>query len=257
MKTVILAGGFGTRLSEESHLKPKPMIEIGGKPILWHIMKYYSSFGFKDFIICCGYKGYCIKEYFSNYLLHNSDIKVNLAGQKIEIISPPKEDWNIELIDTGEKTMTGGRLLRVKNLLTERFFLTYGDGLTDQNLNDLLEFHIAQKTKVTVTAIQPLGRFGSIEISGSRVRRFTEKPVGDHRWISGGYFVCEPDALSYIKDDDTIWEKFPLDNMSKENELSVYKHEGFWSCMDTLKDKEYLDKLIHEGRTPWLKQVAD
>ena len=251
MKAVILAGGFGSRISEESHLKPKPLIEIGGKPILWHIMKTYSSHGIHDFIICCGYKGYLIKEYFSNYFLHMSDVTFDLRNNEMEIHQKKSEPWRVTLIDTGESTQTGGRIKRIKQHLEGTFCLTYGDGLSDIDIEQLIAFHQEQKTLVTVTAIQPAGRFGSIEISGTKAQSFFEKPKGDNRWVNGGFFVCEPDILNYIQGDDTSWETEPLENLAAAQELSVFKHDGFWRSMDTLRDKVHLEKLWNDGGAPW------
>ena len=251
MQVVILAGGLGTRISEESHLRPKPMIEIGGKPILWHIMKIYSSYGLNDFIICCGYKGYIIKEYFNNYFLHQSDVTFDLENNTKKTHQKSSEPWKVTLIDTGEDSQTGGRIKRIKKYIRGSFCLTYGDGLSDINIHELISFHKNQKTKATVTAIQPVGRFGSIKISGSRVKSFLEKPKGDNRWISGGFFVCEPEIFDYIDDDFSVWEKSPLEKLSIEGQLSVWKHNGFWASMDSMKDKEYLDSLCLNQKIPW------
>jgi glucose-1-phosphate cytidylyltransferase len=251
MKAVILAGGYGTRLSEESHLKPKPMIEIGGKPILWHIMKFYGAYGINEFVICLGYKGYKIKEYFANYFLHMSDVTFDMGTNQMEVHQRNAEPWKVTLIDTGEDTMTGGRLKRVGDHIDGTFCLTYGDGVSDIDLDALIAFHKEQGTKATVTAIQPAGRFGSIEISGARVKSFLEKPKGDNRWISGGFFVCEPDVLELIDGDDTVWEREPLESLAREQQLSVYQHEGFWSAMDTLRDRMYLEKLWEENNAQW------
>lgn len=251
MKAIILAGGYGTRLSEESHLKPKPMIEIGGKPILWHIMKLYGTYGINEFIICLGYKGYIIKEYFANYFLHMSDVTFDMTSNQMEVHQKNAEPWKVTLIDTGENTMTGGRLKRVRDHIDGTFCLTYGDGVSDIDLDALIAFHKAQGTKATVTAIQPAGRFGSIEISGARVKSFLEKPRGDNRWISGGFFVCEPDVLELIDGDDTIWEREPLESLARDQQLSVYKYEGFWSAMDTLRDRMHLEKLWKENNAKW------
>ena len=253
MKAVILAGGFGTRISEESHLKPKPMIEIGGKPILWHIMKCYGAYGINEFVICCGYKGYVIKEYFANYFLHMSDVTFDMTNNEMEVHHRKAEPWKVTLVDTGENTQTGGRIKRVQEHIDETFCLTYGDGVSDINLQKLLAFHKNQKTLATVTAIQPAGRFGSIEISGARVKSFLEKPKGDNRWISGGFFVCEPPVLERITGDSTIWEREPLESLSGDQQLSVFKHNGFWAAMDTLRDKQYLEQLWSEDNAPWRK----
>jgi len=251
MKAVILAGGFGTRISEESHLKPKPMIEIGGKPILWHIMKCYGAYGINEFVICCGYKGYVIKEYFANYFLHMSDVTFDMTNNEMEVHHRKAEPWKVTLVDTGENTQTGGRIKRVKEHIEGTFCLTYGDGVSDLNLQQLLAFHREQKTLATVTAIQPAGRFGSIEIAGARVKSFLEKPRGDNRWISGGFFVCEPQVFDRIGGDATIWEREPLESLAKDQQLSVYKHEGFWGAMDTMRDRLYLEQLWEEGKAPW------
>ena len=251
MKAIILAGGYGTRISEESHLKPKPMIEIGGKPILWHIMKIYSYYGIKDFIICCGYRGYVIKEYFANYFLHMSDVTIDMKDNSVTVHRKNAEPWQVTLVDTGLETMTGGRLKRVEKYIDGTFCLTYGDGLSDINIESLLDFHKENKGLATVTAIQPAGRFGSLDISGARVKSFQEKPKGDNRWISGGYFVCEPEIFSYIKNDQTILEKEPLEKLANENQLSVFKHTGFWSAMDTLRDKIYLEELWENNNAKW------
>ncbi|GHU70247.1 glucose-1-phosphate cytidylyltransferase [Clostridia bacterium] len=255
MNIVILAGGYGSRISEESHLKPKPMIEIGSSPILWHIMKYYSSYGFNDFIVCCGYKGYVIKEYFADYYLHRSDITFDFsADNKMVIHNNVAEPWRVTLVDTGRNTMTGGRIKRIQNYIgDETFMLTYGDGLCDINLNDLLSYHRSHGRKATITAIQPGGRFGTLELSESNsILSFAEKRKEDGGWINGGFMVLEPSVLDYIKSDDTILEKFPLEQLSREGELQAYQHHGFWQCMDTLRDKMYLDELIEKGKAPWM-----
>jgi len=251
MKIVILAGGLGTRISEESHLKPKPMIEIGGKPILWHIMKIYSSYGYNDFIICCGYKGFYIKEYFANYFLHMADVTIDLSSNNVEIHQKYSESWKVTLIDTGELTQTGGRIKKIKNYLDGTFCLTYGDGLSNLNINNLISFHKKMGRLATVTSIQPVGRFGSLEIHEDKVSSFLEKPKGDNRWISGGFFVCEPEIIDFINDDNTIWEREPLENLATQNQLSVWKHEDFWFSMDTLRDKQFLDNLWNTNQAPW------
>lgn len=251
MKVVILAGGLGTRISEESHLRPKPMIEIGGKPILWHIMKIFGAQGFTDFVICCGYKGYMIKEYFVNYMIHNADIRVDVHDGSVEVLRNGVEPWRVTLLDTGQETQTGGRLLRAGEHLSETFCLTYGDGVADVDIRALVDFHRRQGAEATVTAVQPAGRFGSIEIEGARVRRFFEKPPGDGTWVSGGFFVCEPSVLRRINDPDSVWEREPLERLSRDGQLCVYKHEGFWAAMDTLRDKVFLQKLWDEGAAPW------
>ena len=244
MKAVILAGGYGTRLSEETHLKPKPMVEIGNKPILWHIMKFYSSYGIKDFIICCGYKGYIIKEYFNNYFLHTSDLSISLKNNSIESFKKTTEDWKITLVDTGEDSMTGGRLKRVKEHLGgEDFCFTYGDGLSDINIDNLIRFHKKSNKLATVSAVYPPARFGALEIKDNQVTKFIEKPEGDGTKINGGYFILSPKVIDYIKDDFSVWEKDPLERLASEGELSAYDHKGNWVAMDTLRDKEYLEKL--------------
>ncbi|MFZ4413950.1 MAG: glucose-1-phosphate cytidylyltransferase [Bacteroidales bacterium] len=256
MKVVILAGGLGTRISEETDLKPKPMIEIGGKPILWHIMKIYSQYGFNDFIICCGYKGYLIKEYFANYFLHQADITIDLAGNKLEILHSHAESWKITLIDTGLNTMTGGRIKRIQSYLNnETFMLTYGDGVGDINLKDLLNFHKLNKRKATVTVVQPSGRFGAVQFDGEdsvNVFAFQEKPKGDGAWINGGFFVLEPDVFNYINEGDlTIWERTPLETIAKEKQLVAFKHYGFWKPMDTLRDKIDLEEAWQNNKAKW------
>lgn len=254
MKVVILAGGLGTRLSEETHLKPKPMIEIGGKPIIWHIMKYYSCFNLNDFIICCGYKGELIKNYFVNFSYNSSDFELELKSGKIKTINSKKDNWNIKFIDTGEKTQTGGRLLRIKKFLEKEknFCLTYGDGLSNVNISDLINFHKKNKTIATVTAVQPLARFGALNISKSnKVTKFIEKPTGEGSLINGGFFVLQPKIFDYIADDSTLWEKEPLENLSLNNQLSAYIHKDFWHPMDTLRDKNYLEELWLTGKAKW------
>lgn len=253
MKVLILAGGYGTRISEESDVRPKPMIEIGGKPILWHIMKHYSSYGFNEFVILLGYKSYVIKEYFANYYLHNSDVTIDTANQKLEIHNNYSENWKITLIDTGLDTMTGGRVKRAKKFIANQpFFLTYGDGVSDVNIQNLLDFHKSHRKKITMTAIQPEGRFGALKLeSNNEVSNFLEKPKGDGAWINGGFFVCEPEVLDYIDGDDTIFEKEPLQNLAEERELFSFKHEGFWKCMDTLRDKNQLNEMWNEGKARW------
>lgn len=252
MKVVILAGGFGTRISEESHLRPKPMIEIGGKPILWHIMKIYSAYGMNDFIICLGYKGYVIKEYFANYFLHMSDVTFDLAHNQMSVHTHQCEPWRVTLVDTGEHTMTGGRLKRVARYLDEEVFcLTYGDGVSDINMLDLIAFHKEQNVLATVTAVQPPGRFGALDMDQSRVLSFDEKPPGDNSWISGGFFVLSPKVIDYIEGDQTPWEREPLESIAANRQLSAYKYRGFWYAMDALRDKNYLEDLWNSGRAPW------
>lgn len=253
MKVVILAGGFGTRLSEETDLKPKPMIEIGDKPILWHIMKIYSHFGFNDFIICLGYKGHMIKEYFANYFIHNSDLTIDLGKNHIEVHNSNCEPWKVTLVNTGLNTQTGGRIKRIQEYIkNETFMLTYGDGVGNIDLNKLLEFHKTHNKYATVTAVQPSGRFGSLNIDDKDdVLMFEEKPKGDKSWINGGFFVLEPKIFEYIENDNTYWEREPLENLAKENQLVAYKHYGFWKPMDTLRDKRELESLWLSGNAPW------
>jgi glucose-1-phosphate cytidylyltransferase len=253
MKAVILAGGLGTRISEETSVRPKPMVEIGGRPILWHIMKMYSSHGINDFIICCGYKGYVIKEYFANYFLHMSDITFDMSTNKMEVHQRSAEPWRVTLVDTGEHTMTGGRLKRVAEYVQEEdaFCMTYGDGVGDVNITKLIEFHKAQKVKATLTATAPPGRFGALSLTGDKVNCFMEKPMGDGSMINGGFFVLAPIVLDYITDDATVWEREPLERLAKEGSLSAYHHRGFWQPMDTLRDKIYLEELWQSGKAPW------
>ena len=251
MKVILLAGGLGTRISEETDIKPKPMIEIGGKPILWHLMKIYAAHGLNDFIICCGYKGYVIKEYFLNYFYHLSDITIDINSNKIEIHDRFAEPWKITLVDTGENTMTGGRLRRVKKYLDGTFCMTYGDGLADINLSKLIEFHKKHKKLATITGTEPPGRFGALKIQDDTVTGFQEKPKGDNSIINGGFFVLEPEVIDFISDDNTIWEKEPLENLAENNQLKVFKHYGFWQPMDTLRDKRQLEELWMKGCPPW------
>jgi len=254
MKVVLLAGGFGTRISEESHLKPKPMIEIGGMPILWHIMKSYSHYGYNDFIICCGYKGYVIKEYFADYYLHRSDITFDFTNvNEMRIHNNVAEPWKVTLIDTGINTMTGGRVKRVKDYIgNEPFMLTYGDGLCDVNINELIEFHKSHGKIATLTAIQPGGRFGVLGITDNNiVSSFKEKSKQDGGWINGGFMVLNPEIMDYIEDDSTVLEKYPLETIAIKEELKAYKHNGFWQCMDTLRDKMMLEELLEKRKAPW------
>ena len=254
MKAVILAGGLGTRISEETHTKPKPMIEIGGKPILWHIMKIYSHYGVNDFIICCGYKGYVIKEYFSSYFLHNSDVTFDMKNNKMHIHSNNSEPWQVTLIDTGLETLTGGRLKRIYRYVKdcEYFHFTYGDGLSNVDIHQLTQHHIKHQRLATLTAIFPPGRFGALELEENRVCSFTEKPKGDGSMVNGGFFVLSPKLINqYIDDDATIWEQEPLINLAKDNELTVYRHDGFWQSMDTLRDKNLLQELWVSDKAPW------
>jgi glucose-1-phosphate cytidylyltransferase len=251
MKAVILAGGLGTRISEESHLKPKPMIELGGKPILWHILKIYSHHGINDFVICLGYRGYVIKEYFANYFLHTSDVTFDMASNRMEVHERHAEPWRITLVDTGADTATGGRLGRVRRYVgDETFCFTYGDGVTDLDIGATVAFHKAHGKKATLTAIQPPGRYGALSLDGDQVERFQEKPVGDGAWINGGFFVLEPSVFSYIEGDRTSWETRPLETLAAEGELRAYQHRGFWQAMDTLRDKNHLEELWHAS-PPW------
>ena len=253
MKVVILAGGLGTRISEESHLKPKPMIEIGGRPILWHLMKVFSEHGFNDFIICLGYKGYVIKEYFANYVLHNADLTVDLAKGSVEYHATNHEPWRVTLVNTGEETMTGGRLKRVADYLPpgEPFFLTYGDGVADVDLNALVAFHKAHGKQATVTAVAPPGRFGALEIVEGGVKRFIEKPPGDNGLINGGFFVLQPEVVDRIAGDATTFEAEPLESLARDGQLMARPHDGFWAAMDTLRDKNHLESLWASGQAPW------
>ncbi|MEZ4843453.1 MAG: glucose-1-phosphate cytidylyltransferase [Bacteroidia bacterium] len=256
MKVLILAGGFGTRISEETALKPKPMVEIGGKPILWHIMKMYSHYGFNEFVILLGYKGYFIKEYFSNYFLHQSDVTIDLANNKLEILNNASEPWKVTLLDTGENTMTGGRIKRATSFINnEPFLVTYGDGVADVDIAESVRFHQSHKKAITMTSVQPAGRFGALSIDGTnnKVSSFIEKPHGDGNWINGGFFVCEPKVMNYIAGDNSVFEREPLENLAKEDELYAYKHEGFWQCMDTLRDKNYLNELWENNKAKWKK----
>lgn len=254
MKAVILAGGYGTRISEESSVRPKPMVEIGGQPILWHIMKIYSAHNINDFIICCGYKGYMIKEYFSKYYLRRSDVTFDLRNNGMRVHQNNVEPWTVTLIDTGEKTMTGGRIKRVKDYIgDETFCLTYGDGVSDVNIRELIDFHRQEKTLTTLTAVHPPGRFGALTLrkDQTKIAGFREKPQGDDAVINGGFFVCEPDVMDYIEDDSTVWEREPLENLGREGMLAAFRHEGFWHPMDTLRDKHVLEELWQSGNAPW------
>ena len=252
MKAVILAGGLGTRIAEESTVRPKPMVEIGGKPVLWHIMKLYSHHGIDEFVICLGYKGYLIKEYFANYCLHNSDVTFDMTTNRMQVHQRKAEAWKVTLVDTGEKTQTAGRLKRVASYLDGgTFCFTYGDGLADVDIRSLIGFHREQGRKATVTAVQPPGRFGAIDIEGQHITRFHEKPLGDGTWVNGGFFVLNRSVLEYIDDDDTVWEQAPLEKLAREGELSAYKHRGFWQPMDTLRDRNRLEELWQAGDPPW------
>jgi glucose-1-phosphate cytidylyltransferase len=252
MKVLLLAGGFGTRLSEETDIRPKPMAEIGGKPILWHIMKGYSQCGYSEFVILLGYKGYYIKEYFANYFLHQSDVTIDLSTNEMEVHNNTSEPWKVTLLDTGQDTMTGGRIKRAKPFIgNEPFLLTYGDGVSDIDINKLVSFHRDRGKYITMTAVQPEGRFGALETTGDRVEAFLEKPKGDGSWINGGFFVCQPEVLNYIAGDDTVFEQDPLQNLALDGQLYHYRHGGFWKCMDTLRDKKTLNEMWDSGRAKW------
>ena len=253
MKAVILAGGLGTRISEETHLKPKPMIEIGGKPVLWHIMKIYSHYGINDFVICCGYKGYVIKEYFANYFLHMSDVTFDISNNRMEVHQKNAEPWKVTLVDTGDETKTGGRLKRVAPYVQEdeAFCFTYGDGVSDVNIAELIAFHKGQKVKATLTATISPGRFGALDFEGHTIRTFNEKPKGDGAMINGGFFVLSPDVIQLIKDDTTVWELNPLETLANQGQLAAFQHSGFWQPMDTLRDKVHLEELWASGQAPW------
>ena len=253
MKAVILAGGFGTRISEESILKPKPMIEIGGKPILWHIMKLYSSHGVNDFVICCGYKGYLIKEYFSNYFLHQSDVTFDLRENSIKVHDHRSEPWKVTLVDTGEKTMTGGRLSAIAKYVSEEqfFCLTYGDGLSNVNISESIKFHKKNKKKATITAVYPAARFGALNICDGRVQSFTEKPRGEGGLVNGGFFVLSPEVLDLVDGENCVWEQEPLSSLAEQGELIAFEHTGFWQPMDTMRDKLLLEELWNSNQAPW------
>jgi glucose-1-phosphate cytidylyltransferase len=253
MKVIILAGGIGSRISEETQVRPKPMVEIGGKPILWHIMKHFSAYGFHDFVICVGYKGYMIKEYFANYYLHTCDVTFDIANQQLEIHQSTAEPWRVTLVDTGDRTETGGRLKRALGYVAgeDAFFFTYGDGVSNVDLAQLLDFHRRSGTIATVTAVQPPGRFGALELDGDRISAFREKPLGDGAWINGGYFVLSRRVADYLDDDGTVWEQGPLRRLAADGELSSFKHRGFWQPMDTLREKNHLEQLWAEGRAEW------
>lgn len=255
MKVVILAGGLGTRLSEETVARPKPMVEIGGRPILWHIMKYYGSFGFTEFIVCLGYRGYMIKEFFANYLIHNADVTIDINNNKVEIHQQASEPWRVTLVDTGQETMTGGRLKRIRSFVETEpaFFCTYGDGLSDVDLQALKAFHESSGGLATITAVQPPGRYGALEIRGSQIRRFREKPAGDGGWINGGFFVLSPRVLDYINGDETHFEREPLEQLAAEGHLHAFEHCGFWQAMDTVRDRNHLESLWNESKAPWAR----
>lgn len=252
MKAVILAGGLGSRIGEETQIIPKPMIEVGGRPLIWHIMKIYEFYGITDFIVCCGYKGYVIKEYFSNYFLHMSDITIDLANNKVEVHQKQAEPWRVTLLDTGEQTTTGYRLKQVRDYISgETFCMTYGDGVGNINIAKSIEFHKKEKLPATVTAVQPPGRFGTIIARKGKVQRFQEKAPGDDGWVNGGFFVLEPSALDYIAHDNMMWEREPMESLAREGCLCAFEHKGFWQCMDTARDKRYLEELWEAGNPPW------
>jgi len=252
MKVVILAGGKGTRLAEETDIRPKPMIEIGGRPLLWHIMKIYSAYGINDFIVCCGYRGYVIKEYFAHYFLHMSDVTFDMARNDMEVHQKHADPWRVTLVDTGDETQTGGRLRRVRDYLDEEdFAFTYGDGLSDANIRDLISFHQQQRVLATVTAVTPPGRFGALNLDQTRITAFEEKPVGDRARISGGFFILSPRVVDYIENDQTVWERQPMERLAHEGQIAAYVHDGFWQCMDNLRDKLQLEELWASGKAPW------
>ena len=252
LRAVILAGGLGTRISEETSVRPKPMVEIGGMPILWHIMKIYSAYGINDFVVCCGYKGYVIKEYFANYFLHQADVTLDLCENKMQIHNNHCERWRVTLVDTGEKTMTGGRLKRVRKYVgDETFCLTYGDGVSDVHIGQLIDFHKQQGRLATVTAVRPPGRFGALEMNGFMIKGFSEKPRGDGGWINGGFFVLEPDVFDLIESDNMPWENSPMEELAHKGQLVAYQHDGFWHPMDVMRDRNYLDELWASGKAPW------
>lgn len=251
MKVVILAGGLGSRLSEETTVRPKPMVELGGKPVLWHIMKTYSHYGLNDFVVCLGYKGYIIKEYFANYFLHMSDVTINLRNNELKVHQNMSEPWTVTLVDTGADTMTGGRLARVRSHIDDTFCFTYGDGLSDVNVHDLIAFHREQGTSATLTAVQPPGRFGLLDFEAEKISAFSEKPPGDGSWINGGFFVLEPNVFDLLHGDDTVWEREPLETLARAGQLAAFKHTGFWQPMDTLRDKMHLENLWSSGKAPW------
>jgi len=253
VKVVILAGGVGSRISEETQTRPKPMVEIGGKPILWHIMKLYSAHGYHDFVICLGYRGYMIKEYFANYYLHTCDVTFDVANQQMDVHQSSAEPWRVTLVETGDDTETGGRLKRVLSYVAgeDVFFFTYGDGVADVDISKLLEFHNSQGVIATVTAVQPPGRFGALELDGDKISAFHEKPLGDGAWINGGFFVLSPRVADYLEGDETVWEQDPLRRLAADGELSSFRHYGFWQPMDTLREKNHLEELWAEGRAAW------
>lgn len=253
MKAVLLAGGLGTRLAEETSTRPKPMVEIGGRPILWHIMKMYSNYGINDFVVCLGYKGYLIKEYFANYSLHMSDVTIDMRGRSMEVHHNTAEDWRISLVDTGEETMTGGRLKRARSFIgDEDFCLTYGDGVSDVDIGATIDFHKSHGRKATVTAVRPVSRFGQLEFNGTEVQRFVEKPIEEGGWINGGFFVLSPTVIDLIDGDTTIWEREPMERLATQGDLHAYFHEGFWQPMDTLRDRQNLEELCRSRKAPWM-----
>ena len=252
MKVVLLAGGLGSRLSEETYIKPKPLIEIGNMPVIWHIMMIYSHYGYNEFIICCGYKGYMLKEFFANYFLHLSDVEIDVKSNSVKILNKKlKKNWKITLIDTGEKTQTGGRIKKIRKYIDDTFLMTYGDGLSNVNINKLLHFHKKNKSLATMTVVNPPTRFGSVQLKKNLVTKFSEKPIVSNSWINGGYFVLEPKIFDYISSEDTIWEKEPLKNLSKDKKLSAYLHKDFWQPMDTLRDRNFLNDLWNSSKAPW------
>tara|TARA_S200000501_G_scaffold376841_1_gene433070 strand:- start:1608 stop:2375 length:768 start_codon:yes stop_codon:yes gene_type:complete len=253
MKVVILAGGFGTRISEESRTMPKPLIEIDSRPILWHVMSIFAHYGYTEFVICCGYKGYLIKEYFHNFMLHNSDLTISLKDNKIDIHSNKTDDWKVTLVDTGLETQTGGRIKKIKNFIDDDFFLTYGDGVANININHLCEFHKKHNKIATITTVKPQGRFGSLALEDDTVTKFIEKPMGESGWINGGFFVLKSKVFDYIENSNTLWEKEPLESLASQGELKAYKHEKFWQPMDTLRDKNYLESLCNKEKPPWFE----
>jgi glucose-1-phosphate cytidylyltransferase len=255
MKVVILAGGLGTRLAEETGTKPKPMVEIGGRPILWHIMKYYSHYGFNEFVICLGYKGHMIKEYFANHRLHTSNVVLDFKNHTTEYLDSKEEPWKIHLIDTGDLSQTGGRLLRVKNYISadESFHFTYGDGLCDVDLNALVDFHVHNNLQATMTVVRPPGRYGAVKMVDSKIYEFREKPLGDDSFINGGFFVLNKSVFELLENDLTVWENEPLNNLAKNQQIAGFRHDGFWQAMDTLREKNYLDRLITDNKAPWIK----
>ena len=254
MKVVLLAGGLGTRLSEETTIRPKPMVELGGMPILWHIMKMYGYYGFNEFVVCLGYKGYMIKEFFTNYFIHQSDVTVDLCKNSVEIHKNASEPWKVTLVDTGVDSMTGGRIKRIEEYIDGTFMLTYGDGVSDIDLKELLRYHRSNKVAATLTGVKPAGKWGQLEIDDrNHINKFMEKPVGDGGYVNGGFFVLEPKIFDYIQGDSTIWERDPLEGLARDGELCAYKFDGFWHAMDTLRDRSYLEELVEKKKAPWMK----